>query len=297
MVKHPRNVELKMIHTDPPHENDPTPLAEFARMRDIMARLRDRVSGCPWDIEQSFATIAPYTIEEAYEVADAAFRGDYAGLREELGDLCFQVFFHAQMAAEIGAFTLGDVLDGLAEKMIARHPHVFGGSETGSESGAAVIDSAAAQVTAWEVYKAAERARKVRSSSPSALDDVPLTLPALARGQKLSKRAASTGFDWPDADRVLDKLREELAELDEARAGGDVAAVEEELGDILFVLANLARKLGVEAEAVLASANRKFERRFRAMEALATAHGKAFAALTLEEQEALWGKVKQGEKR
>lgn len=281
-----------MTDKAPPAGDETVPLAEFARMHDIMARLRDRVSGCPWDIRQSFATIAPYTIEEAYEVADSAFRSDFPGLREELGDLCFQVFFHAQMAAEIGAFTLKDVLDSLADKMIARHPHIFGDPDGQMPR----IDSADAQAKAWELYKAAERARKVSTESPSALDDVPLALPALARGQKLSKRAAAVGFDWPDAGRVLDKLREELAELDAARAEGVMAAIEDELGDVLFVLANLARKLGIEAETALAGANRKFERRFRAMESLANAEGQAFATLPLADQEALWVRVKARER-
>lgn len=286
---------------DAPSEGPiPAPLAEFARMRDIMARLRDRATGCPWDVDQSFATIAPFTIEEAYEVADAAIRGDLAELREELGDLCFQVFFHAQMAAEIGAFTLKDVLDGLADKMITRHPHVFGNPDhivPAQERPVTVIDSPGAQAKAWDIYKAAERARKSRSTPSSALEDVPLALPALARGQKLSKRAAAVGFDWPDADRVLDKLREELAELDAARNGGDASAVEEELGDVLFVLANLARKLELDAESALASANRKFERRFRAMEALAATAGQPFGSLPLAAQEALWGRVKAEEAR
>lgn len=262
------------------------PIAEFARMKDIMARLRDRIGGCPWDLAQSFATIAPYTIEEAYEVADAAYRRDFAALKEELGDLCFQVFFHSQMAAEAGVFTLKDVLDALADKMIARHPHIFADS---------VIADSAAQTVAWEALKAEERARKAAGRAHSALDDIPLALPALARAEKLGKRAARTGFDWPDAESVLAKLDEEMAELAEARELGDPAAVEAEFGDALFVMAMLARKLGLAPEAALAAANRKFERRFRAIETLAAEQGRDFSGLPLAEQEELWREVKRRE--
>jgi nucleoside triphosphate diphosphatase len=255
---------------------------------DVMARLRDRDQGCPWDREQTFATIAPYTIEEAYEVADAIARGDLAGLREELGDLLFQVLFHARMAEEDGTFDFADVAQGLADKMIRRHPHVFGSD--------AVSQTRAAQTETWETLKAAERAAKLKTD-PSALADVPVALPALARAEKLTKRAARVGFDWPSLNEVFDKLDEEIAETREAIASGDGAHVAEEIGDMLFVLANLARKADVDPEAALRAANAKFERRFRAIERLLAAQGKSAATTSLEEMEALWTAVKREERK
>ncbi|ATE65362.1 nucleoside triphosphate pyrophosphohydrolase [Rhizorhabdus dicambivorans] len=238
-------------------------------LRDIMARLRDPETGCPWDIEQDFATIAPYTIEEAYEVADAIERGDMDGLRDELGDLQLQVVFHARMAEEAGAFDLKDVLDSISAKMIRRHPHVFG---NGASPG-------------WEEIKAAERAGK--SEDDSALAGVAGALPALLRAEKLQKRAARTGFDWPDDEGAREKVAEEIDEVREARSNDHRF---EEMGDLLFAVVNWARKLGIDPEAALRAANAKFERRFRAMEEMA---GDAFAGLSLDEKEALWVEAKR----
>lgn len=236
----------------------------------IMRRLR-APDGCPWDREQTFATIAPYTIEEAYEVADAVASGDMAALREELGDLALQVVYHAQMAAEAGAFTLADVLAGINAKMIRRHPHVFGD--------AAAVADAAAQAANWETMKAAERPRA------SALDGVASALPALMRAQKVAARAARAGFDWSDADAALAKVHEELAEL---AAAPDDAARREEAGDLLFAVAVHLRKLGVDAEAALRDATRKFERRFRAIESQP-----GFADAGLAGKVALWDAAKR----
>jgi MazG family protein len=266
-----------------PHE--PPGRLSLQPLVDVMARLRDPAKGCPWDVEQTFATIAPYTIEEAYEVADAIERGDLAALRGELGDLLFQVIFHSRMAEEAGAFDVGDVVEGVVDKMVARHPHVFGDAE---------IADAGAQTEAWERMKAAERRRS--GASASALDGVALALPALLRAEKLQKRAARTGFDWPTHAEVLDKLDEELGELREAAESGDAGHVAEEIGDLLFVCANLARKLDVDPEQALRAANAKFVRRFAAMEALAAARGLDFAALELADQERLWTEVKATER-
>jgi nucleoside triphosphate diphosphatase len=256
----------------------------------LMARLRTPGSGCPWDVEQTFETIAPYTIEEAYEVADAIQRGDLAELKGELGDLLFQSVFHARMAEEAGAFNIDDVIRGLVDKMIDRHPHVFG---------SASIDSAEAQTGAWEVMKAAERAQKAKAGPVSALDGVALALPALMRAEKLTKRAGRVGFDWPSPEPVLDKLAEEIGELKEAIEAPkrDQAHVAEELGDILFVVANLCRKLEVDPEEALRQANAKFVKRFSGMEALARFRGLDFARLSLDEQEALWTDVKAEERK
>lgn len=238
-------------------------------LRDIMARLRDPATGCPWDVAQDFRTIAPYTIEEAYEVADAIERGDMAALRDELGDLQLQVVFHARMAEEAGAFDLKDVLDAISAKMIRRHPHVFG---EGPGPG-------------WEEIKAAERAGI--SEDGSALGGVASALPALLRAEKLQKRAARTGFDWPDPDGARAKVTEEIDEVSEAETAEHRA---EEIGDLLFAVVNWARKLDIDPEAALRAANAKFEKRFRAMEKMA---GDAFARLTLDEKEALWVRVKR----
>ena len=237
-------------------------------LRDIMARLRHPETGCPWDIQQNFRTIAPYTIEEAYEVADAIERDDMVALRDELGDLQLQVVYHARMAEEIGAFDLQDVLHSIGEKMIRRHPHVFGD----------------AQSPGWEEIKAVERAGN--SDDASALAGVASALPALLRSEKLQKRAARTGFDWPDPDGAKEKVAEEIVEVSEATS--DEHRVEE-IGDLLFAVVNWSRKLGIDPEAALRQANAKFERRFRAMEEMA---GEAFNGLTLDEKEALWVRAK-----
>lgn len=255
------------------------------RLLAIMARLRDPQTGCPWDVEQDFASIAPYTIEEAYEVADAIARGDMADLKGELGDLLFQVVFHSQMASEAGHFAFDDVADAIAEKMERRHPHVFGESDTRDAQG---------QTIAWEAQKAEERA--ARNPDSSALADIPLALPALLRALKLTKRAARVGFDWPDAERVFDKFEEEARELREAIAAKDTANIKEEVGDLLFVCANLARKLDVDPEEALRDANTKFERRFRAVETRMDAAGNPVSKANLDEMEAEWGRVKEDER-
>jgi MazG family protein len=286
-----------------PAKKPPTPAAGAAGDRSLprtgepfrdlvalMARLRTPGTGCPWDVEQTFETIAPYTIEEAYEVADAIQRRDMADLKGELGDLLFQSVFHARMAEEAGAFDIDGVIHSLVDKMVARHPHVFGN---------AAIDSAEAQTGAWEVMKAAERAEKAKDGPVSALDGVALGLPALMRAEKLTKRAGRVGFDWPSAEPVLDKLHEEIGELKEAIAKPqrDQAHVAEELGDMLFVVANLCRKLGVDPEEALRAANAKFVKRFSGMEELARSRGLDFASLSLDEQEALWTDVKAAERK
>ncbi|MEQ1607975.1 MAG: nucleoside triphosphate pyrophosphohydrolase [Hyphomonadaceae bacterium] len=255
----------------------------------LMARLRTPGTGCPWDIEQTFDTIAPYTIEEAYEVADAIQKGDMSELKSELGDLLFQSVFHARMAEEAGHFGINDVVQSLVDKMVDRHPHVFGDK---------VIHNADAQTGAWEVMKAAERAKKVKEGPVSALDGVALALPALMRAEKLTKRAGRVGFDWPSPEPVLEKLQEEIGELEEAIAAPvkDQAHIAEELGDMLFVVANLCRKLSVDPEEALRNANAKFVKRFSGMEALARSRGQDFARLTLDEQEALWVDVKKSER-
>ena len=238
------------------------PLGGMPRLLEIMRRLRDPETGCPWDIEQDFATIAPYTIEEAYEVADAIERQDWDDLRGELGDLLFQSVFHAQMAAEAGLFTFDDVANTMSDKMVARHPHVFG-DETRDKS-------AEQQTRDWETVKAAERADKAQNGT---LDGVALGLPALLRAVKLQKRAARVGFDWPDIGQVVDKIIEEAGELAEARETMTQTEIEEEFGDMLFVMTNLARHLDLDPEEALRDANAKFERRFRGVEARLTEAG------------------------
>ncbi len=256
-------------------------LSDLARLLDIMAALRAPDGGCPWDRAQSFASIAPYTIEEAYEVADAIAAGDLPALREELGDLLFQVVYHARLAEEAGAFAFPDVARAIADKMVRRHPHVFGQP---------AVQDAAAQTAAWEVQKAAERAAR---GEAGALAGVPAGLPALTRAAKLTARAARVGFDWPDPAAVLDKLAEETAELRAELSGGDPARIADELGDMLFVLANLARKLGQDPEACLHAASRKFSRRFRAMEAAIAAAGNAPGEIGLSEMESIWQAIKR----
>ncbi len=244
------------------------PITPIERLLAIMARLRSPEDGCPWDIEQSFATIAPFTIEEAYEVADAIERNDLALLKEELGDLLFQVVFHARMAEEDGHFDFNDVANAISDKMERRHPHVFGDADKPD----------------WEGIKAAERSGH---EDGSALAGVALGLPALLRAEKLQKRAARTGFDWPDPSGARDKIIEELAEVDAATSADEI---EDEIGDLLFATVNWARKLGVDPEAALRRANGKFERRFRMMEQLG---GETFGALSLDDKEALWGEAKR----
>lgn len=261
-------------------------MSEIERLLAVMARLRDPERGCPWDREQTFAAIAPHTVEEAYEVADAIERGDMAGLADELGDLLFQVVFHAQMASEIGAFGFDDVARAISDKMVRRHPHVFGGA---AAPGAGSAD-------AWEAAKAAERA--ARGENAGALDGVARALPALARAAKLQRRAARVGFDWPDLKPVLAKLREELGELEAELDRADAAPgrVAEELGDLLFACANLARHADVDPETALRGANAKFERRFRRVEALLAARGRAPEDATLDEMERLWEQAKAEER-
>tara|TARA_R110001606_G_scaffold26360_3_gene85095 strand:- start:931 stop:1758 length:828 start_codon:yes stop_codon:yes gene_type:complete len=263
------------------------PASAFLKLIDVMSKLRNPESGCPWDLEQSYSTIAPYTIEEAYEVADAIERGDMTDLKEELGDLLFQVVFHSQMAAEDGAFDIADVTSGIADKMVRRHPHVFESPDARSST---------EQTRAWERIKADERASKASDVNPSALDGVALSLPALLRAEKLQNRAARVGFDWAEAEPIFDKLAEETQEVRDAIQSGIRDDIEDELGDLLFVAANLSRRLDVDPEQALRRANAKFERRFRAMEAEATADGVNFADLTLDEQESYWQRVKRGEK-
>ncbi len=248
------------------------PAADIAPLQRIMARLRDPRRGCEWDVAQTFATIAPYTIEEAYEVADAIERGDMAALKDELGDLLLQVVFHSRIAQEAGHFTLADVVAAICDKMVRRHPHVFGDGQPSP---------------GWEQIKAAERAETI--ADESALAGVARALPALARAEKLQRRAARVGFDWDDVREVGAKILEEMDELSRAEMPDHVA---EEAGDLLFAAVNLVRHHGVDAEAALRAANAKFERRFRAMEALA---GGGFATLDLAAQEALWQQAKQGE--
>ena len=248
------------------------------RLLSIMARLRDPERGCEWDTAQTFQTIAPYTIEEAYEVADAIERDDMADLRSELGDLLFQVVFHSRIAEEKGYFAFEDVAHDIADKMEARHPHIFG-----SEAG--VMDD-----TRWEDLKAAERHA---AGSPRTMDGVAQALPALLRSHKLQKRAARVGFEWPDVEGPIEKLREELEELEKATSDEERLL---EAGDILFVMVNIVRRYGVDPEQALRAANSKFECRFKAMEDLASGEGEDFSKLTLDEQEAYWQKVKAGER-
>jgi len=259
------------------------------RLLAIMARLRDPVKGCPWDREQDFRSIAPYTIEEAYEVAEAIERNDREALRDELGDLLLQVVYHARMAEEGGDFDFEDVACGIADKMVRRHPHVFGVEE---------VASAAAQTKAWEAHKAAERAARAaaRGERPSVLDGVTAALPGLTRAIKLQRRAARVGFDWPAPRQVLDKIEEEIGELRrELDAGAPPERVEDELGDLLFALANLARHLEVDPEAALRRCNAKFERRFRKVEAHFAAEGRDLEGVTLEAMEDAWQAAKATE--
>ncbi|MBV8131445.1 MAG: nucleoside triphosphate pyrophosphohydrolase [Alphaproteobacteria bacterium] len=257
------------------------------RLLAIMAQLRDPERGCPWDRAQDFATIAPYTLEEAYEVADAIARGDMAALKDELGDLLFQVVFHARMAEEAGLFAFADVASAIADKMLRRHPHVFG---------TAKISSATAQNEAWDAHKEAERRARTRQTKEraSVLDDVALALPALLRSVKIQRRAARYGFDWPNATEVFVKIEEEIAELkSELARNADPPTLEDEMGDVLFAVANLARKLDIDPETALRRATAKFERRFRRLEVLA---GERATGTDLDVLEALWQEVKREER-
>jgi ATP diphosphatase len=261
------------------------PQGGLPRLVEIMRRLRDPETGCPWDIEQNFDTIAPYTIEEAYEVADAIARADMPDLADELGDLLLQVVYHAQMGAESAAFDLDTVISGICEKMIRRHPHVFG--EDSREK------TAAQQTADWEAIKATERARRGDTGPKRVLDGVAIGLPALTRAIKLQNRAARVGFDWPDTDQVLEKIIEEAQELREATSP---AHQFEEFGDLLFVMANLARHLDIDAEAALRGANQKFTRRFNEIEDALSAKGKTPSDSDLAEMDALWNAAKAREK-
>jgi ATP diphosphatase len=262
--------------------------AGIERLIEIMRRLRDPQTGCPWDIEQDFSTIAPYTIEEAYEVADAIEREAFGELKGELGDLLLQSVYHAQMADEAGHFSFADVVRTVSDKMVARHPHVFGDESREK--------SAEQQTKDWERIKAAERAAAGETGPARTLDDVAMGLPALMRAVKLQKRAARVGFDWPSTDEVLAKLVEEAGELTEARANLSEDEIEEEFGDLLFVVANLGRHFGVDPEAALRRANAKFTRRFAAIEAALAARGKTPAQSDLAEMDALWDAAKAAEK-
>ena len=271
------------------------PSRDIGRLIEIMAALRDPKTGCPWDVQQDFGSIAPYTIEEAYEVADAIERGDLIDLKDELGDLLLQVAFHARMAQEQGAFAFEDVVEAITTKMVRRHPHVFGNAGPGD------VDAAKAS---WEATKRAEKAerRAARAAPPeegeaaSVLAGVPVALPALTRAEKISRKAASVGFDWPEPAQVIAKIREELAEVEHELQGGNRAALEDEVGDLLFAVANLARHLDVDAEKALRGTNAKFERRFRSIESSLAAEGRTPAEATLDEMEALWAKAKASER-
>ncbi|WP_424943347.1 nucleoside triphosphate pyrophosphohydrolase [Aliiroseovarius crassostreae] len=255
------------------------------RLREIMRRLRDPQSGCPWDIEQDFSTIAPYTIEEAYEVADAIEREAWDELKGELGDLLFQSVFHAQMAEEKGLFSFDDVADGMSDKMVARHPHVFGDENRDK--------SAEQQTRDWETIKAAERAAKAEHG---VLDGVAIGLPALLRAVKLQKRAARVGFDWPETTQVLDKIQEEARELVEAKDTLSQDEIRDEMGDLLFVIANLARHLDVEPEEALRKANAKFERRFSYIEQRLAEQDRKPEDASLEEMDGYWNEIRAQDK-
>ena len=253
--------------------------SDIQRLLAIMARLRDRQHGCPWDLQQTFQTIAPYTIEEAYEVSDAICRGDIGGLRDELGDLLFQVVFHSRIAEELEAFSFADVVDAICRKMIRRHPHVFGDGK---------LHTADEQTVVWEQHKAAER-----GTDGSALDGVAAALPALIRAMKMQKRAALVGFDWADAAAAAEKFSEECAELkSEIDGGADARRIEDEMGDLLFTCVNVARKLRLDPEWALRKATNKFERRFRRIEALLGARGIRPQDVSLDEMEILWRQAK-----
>ncbi len=279
---HHRRYDRTSIMNRPAEQNAPV-----TRLLAIMEKLRSREGGCPWDMEQTFATIAPYTIEEAYEVADAIEKEDWEGLKDELGDLLFQVVFHSQMASEEGRFAFDDVARAIGDKMVRRHLHVFGDQ--------AGIDSAAKQTVNWEAQKSTERRANAEAEGRrySALDGMTTGLPALTRAAKLQKRAARVGFDWPDADHVIADIDEELDELKQAiDGGGDTERLEDELGDVLFTVVNLARHLGVDPEKALRVTNAKFERRFRHVENRLAEDGTSTEDATLESMDRLWNEAK-----
>jgi ATP diphosphatase len=269
------------------------PARNVSRLIEIMAALRTPVTGCPWDLEQDFASIAPYTLEEAYEVADAIERGDMDDLREELGDLLLQVVYHARMAEEAGDFAFGDVVEAITKKMIRRHPHVFGDAQARAASSAKGM---------WDAIKAEEKAEKraartarglpAEDHGSGFLDSVPVALPALVRARKLQDRAAKVGFDWKEAAPILDKIEEEIAELRQAIAEGDEAATADEFGDVLFALVNFGRHVDVDAEAALQGTNAKFRRRFHFIERELASSGRRLGEATLDEMEALWQRAK-----
>lgn len=270
------------------------PSRDISRLIEIMAALRTPVTGCPWDLEQSFATIAPYTIEEAYEVADAIARGDLLDLRDELGDLLLQVVYHARLAEERKAFGFADVVQAITEKLIRRHPHVFGDAR----------DLPPEEVRAlWDAIKDEEKAARAASRgepaprAKSLLDGVPATLPGLTRAVKIQEKAATVGFDWDDVALVVGKIHEEAAEVEHAVAAGDRDAIEDEIGDLFCAVANLARHAGVDPEAAVRRSNAKFERRFRAIEAALARQGRTPADSDLEEMDALWNEAKAAERR
>ena len=271
------------------------PSRDIAALLDIMAALRTPITGCPWDLEQSFSTIAPYTIEEAYEVVDAVERGDIADLRDELGDLLLQVVFHARMAQEAGHFDFGGVVEAITTKLIRRHPHVFANARDLSP---AEVKTLWGRIKAQEKLDRAEARQEAGAPEPptGALAGAPLALPALTRAVKLQEQASKVGFDWNDAHAVLAKLREETTEIEEALAVGDSEGVRGEVGDLLFVVANLARHLSVDPETALRGANAKFERRFAHIEARLGEQGRQPAEASLEEMDALWDEAKQRER-
>lgn len=268
---------------------------DIQRLIEIMAALRTPGTGCPWDLEQTFRTIAPYTIEEAYEVADAIERDDLQDLKEELGDLLLQVVFHARMAEENGAFDFGDVVAAINAKLIRRHPHVFGEARDLSPEEVKSL---------WDAIKATEKAERARArgsedkgaTQPGLLAGVPRSLPALTRSEKLTQKAATVGFDWPDTSQVVDKIHEELAEIEEAAAGGSPERIEDEIGDLLFAAANLARHFRIDPEAALRGTNAKFERRFGAIERALTQQGRTANEASLDELERLWAEAKAAER-
>ena len=263
----------------------------------LMARLRDPQHGCPWDLQQNYATIVPHTIEEAYEVADAIERGDFDHLPGELGDLLFQVVYYSQLAREEGRFEFAQVVDAITTKLIRRHPHVFPDGDLYGAVDVAKLEEAAIKQR-WEEIKAEERAEKAAAPEQlSLLDDVPAALPSLSRAIKLQKRAAQVGFDWPEALPVVDKVREELDEVLEAMSENDPEAISEEIGDLLFVVSNLARHLKVDPETALRAANAKFERRFRFIEQALREAGRNMEDCALDELDALWGEAKKLEKQ
>ena len=274
-----------------------TPSSDIARLLEIMAALRTPRTGCPWDLEQDFASIAPYTLEEAYEVVDAIERGDLADLRDELGDLLLQVVFHARMAEEQGSFAFGDVVEAITRKLIRRHPHVFGNTEDLSPE---------AVKSLWDSIKAEEKAerRAARESIGQGselhearfLGGIPTALPALTRAQKLTAKAAKVGFDWPEAAQVIDKIHEELEEVKEASSSGEKDRIEDEIGDLLFSVTNLARHFGIDPERALRRTNAKFERRFSSIEAALERQDRTLDEASLEEMEKLWVAAKTAER-